>query len=124
MLVHHASLARQRAQLVATGVHVERSGRPVLTELSLAVTRGMRLGIVGENGRGKSTRLQVLAGAGPGSWRGAAVGSLVRSGEALARPAAEHALERGLVTRGRLRAALAGPGDPGRVLLDLTVAPS
>jgi energy-coupling factor transporter ATP-binding protein EcfA2 len=63
MLVHHASLARQRAQLVATGVHVERSGRPVLTELSLAVTRGMRLGIVGENGRGKSTRLQVLAGA-------------------------------------------------------------
>ena len=51
---------------------------------------------------------------------------LVRSGADLARPAAEQALERGLVTRRRLRAALAGLGlgDPGTKLLDLTAAPS
>ena len=50
---------------------------------------------------------------------------LVRSGADLARPAAEQALERGLVTRRRLRAALAGLGlgDPGTKLLDLTAAP-
>jgi hypothetical protein len=30
----------------------QRGGRPVLTDLTLAVSRGMRLGIVGENGRG------------------------------------------------------------------------
>jgi macrolide transport system ATP-binding/permease protein len=63
MSVHGGSLARQRAQMVASGVHVARGGRPVLTDLSLAVDRGMRLGIVGENGRGKSTLLQVLSGA-------------------------------------------------------------
>jgi macrolide transport system ATP-binding/permease protein len=45
------------------GVHVARGGRQVLTDLALAVTRGTRLGIVGENGRGKSTLLQVLSGA-------------------------------------------------------------
>ncbi|MEX1165059.1 MAG: type IV toxin-antitoxin system AbiEi family antitoxin domain-containing protein [Nitriliruptor sp.] len=49
---------------------------------------------------------------------------LVHSGAELARPAAEQALERGLVTRRRLRAALADHGDPGRTLLDLTAAPS
>jgi macrolide transport system ATP-binding/permease protein len=55
--------ARQRAQLVATGVHVERGGRPVLTDVTLTVNHGTRLGIVGENGRGKSTLLHVLSGA-------------------------------------------------------------
>jgi macrolide transport system ATP-binding/permease protein len=63
MSVHHGSVARQRAQLVASGVHVERGGRQVLADLTLAVQRGTRLGIVGENGRGKSTLLHVLSGA-------------------------------------------------------------
>ncbi|MBS3940441.1 MAG: hypothetical protein KG028_05730, partial [Actinobacteria bacterium] len=49
---------------------------------------------------------------------------LTFSGEELARPAAEQALERGLVTRRRLHAALAGDDDCGMALLDLTVAPS
>ncbi len=51
---------------------------------------------------------------------------LVRSGADLARPAAEQALERGLVTRRRLRAVLADLclGDPGTKLLDRTAAPS
>jgi predicted transcriptional regulator of viral defense system len=50
---------------------------------------------------------------------------LVRSGADLARPAAEQALERGLVTRRRLRAALADLGldDPGTTLLDHRAAP-
>jgi macrolide transport system ATP-binding/permease protein len=63
MSIDHGSLAHARAQLVATGVHVERGGRAVLTDLTIAVSRGMRLGIVGENGRGKSTLLHVLSGA-------------------------------------------------------------
>ena len=54
--------ARARAQLAATGVHVARDGRQVLTDVSLTVVPGVRLGVVGENGRGKSTLLHVLAG--------------------------------------------------------------
>jgi macrolide transport system ATP-binding/permease protein len=54
--------ARSRAQLVATAVHLERGGRPVLTDVGVTVSPGTRLGIVGENGRGKSTLLDVLAG--------------------------------------------------------------
>src|SRR5699024_6431604 len=54
--------ARSRAHLVAADVHVERGGRPVLADVTLTVTPGSRLGIVGENGRGKSTLLHVLAG--------------------------------------------------------------
>lgn len=54
--------ARARAQLTATGVHVARGGRQVLTDVSLTVVPGVRLGVVGENGRGKSTLLHVLAG--------------------------------------------------------------
>ena len=44
---------------------------------------------------------------------------LARSGEELARSAAEQALERGLVTRRRLRTALTAHGDLGQPLLDL-----
>ena len=44
---------------------------------------------------------------------------LARSGEALARSASEQALERGLVTRRRLHAALTAHGDLARPLLDL-----
>ena len=54
--------ARSRAQLVAASVHVERGGRPVLVDVSVSIASGTRLGIVGENGRGKSTLLHVLAG--------------------------------------------------------------
>jgi macrolide transport system ATP-binding/permease protein len=55
--------ARSRAQLSASGITVERGGRAVLNDVSVSVRPGMRLGIVGENGRGKSTLLQVLSGA-------------------------------------------------------------
>lgn len=41
---------------------MERGGRQVLTDVNVIVSAGTRLGIVGENGRGKSTLLHVLAG--------------------------------------------------------------
>ncbi len=51
-----------RAHLAASDLHVARGGRPVLTGVDLTVSAGDRLGVVGENGRGKTTLLQVLAG--------------------------------------------------------------
>ncbi|WP_253742301.1 ATP-binding cassette domain-containing protein [Nonomuraea thailandensis] len=54
--------ARSRAHLNATGLHLSRGGRPVLTGVDLIVSPGDRLGVAGENGRGKTTLLQVLAG--------------------------------------------------------------
>ncbi|TXH52611.1 MAG: ATP-binding cassette domain-containing protein, partial [Burkholderiaceae bacterium] len=62
MSIHSIDRARSRPQLVTSGVRVERGGRQVLTDISIAVTAGTRLGVVGENGRGKSTLLHVLAG--------------------------------------------------------------
>ena len=53
--------ARARAQLIASTIHVVRGGRRVLTNVDLTITPGTRVGIVGENGRGKSTLLHVLA---------------------------------------------------------------
>ncbi|WP_241383828.1 ABC-F family ATP-binding cassette domain-containing protein [Rhodococcus sp. CH91] len=53
---------RSHAQLGVVDVHLARGGHPVLQGVDLTVTPGSRLGIVGENGRGKSTLLHVLAG--------------------------------------------------------------
>ncbi|TDD59387.1 ABC-F family ATP-binding cassette domain-containing protein [Kribbella antibiotica] len=53
---------RARAHLTATGVTIARGGHPVLNGVELTVSTGDRLGVVGENGRGKTTLLQVLAG--------------------------------------------------------------
>lgn len=54
--------ARDRAQLTCADIHVERGGRTVLRQVDMKVSPGSRWGIVGENGRGKSTLLHVLAG--------------------------------------------------------------
>jgi macrolide transport system ATP-binding/permease protein len=56
------TVIERSAHLSASGVHVARGGRPVLTGVGLTVSAGDRLGVVGENGRGKTTLLQVLAG--------------------------------------------------------------
>ena len=44
------------------GVSASRPGRPLFTDLSITVSSGERLGVVGLNGTGKSTLLRVLAG--------------------------------------------------------------
>ncbi|TDC59744.1 ABC-F family ATP-binding cassette domain-containing protein [Actinomadura sp. GC306] len=55
--------ARARAQLTAEGVRVVRGGRTVLDGVDVTVSPRARWGIVGENGRGKTTLLHVLSGA-------------------------------------------------------------
>ncbi|WLW51762.1 ABC-F family ATP-binding cassette domain-containing protein [Streptomyces sp. YU58] len=54
--------ARDRAQLTCDDVRVERGGRTVLRHVEMKVSARSRWGVVGENGRGKSTLLHVLAG--------------------------------------------------------------
>ncbi|WAE75838.1 ABC-F family ATP-binding cassette domain-containing protein [Streptomonospora nanhaiensis] len=54
--------AGERAQITLSGVRVDRGGRTVLSGVDMALTPRSRWGIVGENGRGKSTLLHVLAG--------------------------------------------------------------
>jgi macrolide transport system ATP-binding/permease protein len=54
--------ARDRAQLTCVGVRVQRGGRTVLSGVEMTVSPRARWGVVGENGRGKSTLLHVLAG--------------------------------------------------------------
>src|SRR5215217_7653739 len=46
----------------AAGVAMSRPGRPLFADLSVTVSSGDRLGIVGLNGCGKSTLLRVLLG--------------------------------------------------------------
>lgn len=55
--------ARHRAQLITSDVSLMRGATPVLHRVDLTLTSSSRVAIVGENGRGKSTLLQVLAGA-------------------------------------------------------------
>jgi ATP-binding cassette subfamily F protein uup len=47
----------------ASGVSMSRPGRPLFHDLSVTISSGDRLGIVGLNGTGKSTLLRVLIGA-------------------------------------------------------------
>ncbi|WP_194419971.1 ABC-F family ATP-binding cassette domain-containing protein [Microbacterium abyssi] len=54
--------ARAQAQLSISDIHVARAGRPVLSGVDMLVAPQSRWGVVGENGRGKSTLLHVLAG--------------------------------------------------------------
>ncbi|MFE6161177.1 ABC-F family ATP-binding cassette domain-containing protein [Streptomyces sp. NPDC056486] len=50
------------AHLLAENVHCVLGDRTVLRDVSLKVTRGERVGLIGENGRGKSTLLRAIAG--------------------------------------------------------------
>ena len=54
--------ARHRAQLITSDVSLMRGATPVLHHVDLTLTSSSRVAIVGENGRGKTTLLQVLAG--------------------------------------------------------------
>ncbi|MBB2956183.1 ABC-type cobalamin/Fe3+-siderophores transport system ATPase subunit [Pseudoclavibacter helvolus] len=54
--------ARHRAQLTISDVSLLRGETKVLTSVDLVVTSSSRVAIVGENGRGKSSLLHVLAG--------------------------------------------------------------
>jgi len=48
--------------LDATGLSASRPGRQLFSDVSLTMSTGDRLGLVGINGTGKSTLLRVLAG--------------------------------------------------------------
>ncbi|MGO1953087.1 ATP-binding cassette domain-containing protein, partial [Corynebacterium casei] len=54
--------ARERAQIIASEVTVIRGTNTIFKEVDLVLNAESRVGIVGENGRGKSTLLHVLAG--------------------------------------------------------------
>ena len=54
--------AGDTAQLTASGVCLTRGGRRILDDVSVTVSPRSRLAIVGENGRGKTSLLHVLAG--------------------------------------------------------------
>lgn len=54
--------ARSRAQITLDGVDLTLGNTQILYDVDLTVTPTSRMGIVGENGRGKTTLLHVLAG--------------------------------------------------------------
>ncbi|MFT0848473.1 ABC-F family ATP-binding cassette domain-containing protein [Actinomycetaceae bacterium L2_0104] len=60
--MNHELPARSRAHISLSHVSISRGMNPVLTELDLTVTPDSRIAVVGENGRGKSTLLHVIAG--------------------------------------------------------------
>jgi macrolide transport system ATP-binding/permease protein len=62
-LVHTLTPLGTAEYLKADGVSQSYGDRRVLTDLSLTVAPGARLGLIGENGVGKSTLLRILAGA-------------------------------------------------------------
>ena len=60
--VAHALSAGARAQINGEALAAARGGRPLFADLDVTVTARSRLAIVGENGRGKTTLLHILAG--------------------------------------------------------------
>ena len=69
--------ARERAQIIASAVTVIRGTNTILNEVDLVLNPESRVGIVGENGRGKSTLLHVLAGSlGPDSGTVTQIGTI------------------------------------------------
>ena len=54
--------AGPHAHIRLTGASVALGGRPVLTGVDVTLSAGTALAVVGENGRGKTTLLEVLAG--------------------------------------------------------------
>src|SRR5499426_3474506 len=60
-----SSQRRTRRLLVARGLSVSRGGRQLVGELDLVVTPGTRVGLIGPNGSGKTSLLEVLAGVVP-----------------------------------------------------------
>ncbi len=61
MTVHHSTNSYLRAERLSAGY----ADRDVLRDLDFTVSPGQRLGLIGENGVGKSTLLRVLAGEAP-----------------------------------------------------------
>jgi len=53
-----------KTKVVIDAEHVTKAfaGRPIITDFSLRITRGDRIGVVGANGAGKSTLLKLLTG--------------------------------------------------------------
>ncbi|MEV4347344.1 ATP-binding cassette domain-containing protein [Actinoplanes sp. NPDC049596] len=79
-----SSSAGDHAHLRAENVSVVLGARPVLTKVSVTVSARSRLAVVGENGRGKTTLLRVLAGLlGPDTGQVHRVGSVGLADQAL-----------------------------------------